>query len=394
MRASMNERASVEAWLAALEHPAADRDYKPGHARMHALLEGLPLRRPRLRIRIAGTNGKGSTAWMLAAGLCAAGLRVGLYTSPHILRFNERIRIDGRPLGDAALLAQLARIAPRALECGASWFEAATALALTCFSAAGVDVEILEAGVGARLDATTAVAADMALITPIGLDHQAWLGETLAAIAHEKAHAASGCEFAFSAPQTQEAATVLGNIAPHIRFAAPWPKEEALTAPGRHQRINAGLAWAGAAAALEMAGLPEKADAARRAIALACPPGRLQCVTIGQAELWLDAAHNRHALEALLPWLADQPRFDAIVVFTREDRSLEDGLALLRPFARALRDGRDAAQAGEELASLLERMPQGRFLALGSFRTLASIAARFPEAARALACEIPAASEG
>jgi len=172
---------TIDQWLEQLGQPAADRDYKPGHERMHDLLAPLAetnqLKQPKLRIRIAGTNGKGSTAFMLANALQACGLKVGLYTSPHILQFNERIRINGEPVSDTALLQGIEQLMPRALEIGASYFETATALALKQFSDLEVDVEILEAGVGARLDATTAVEADVALITPIGLDHQGWLGE-------------------------------------------------------------------------------------------------------------------------------------------------------------------------------------------------------------------------
>jgi len=96
----LQKSSSIEAWLSGLGAPAADRDYKPGHERMQALLKSMHLTRPNLRIRIAGTNGKGSTATMLAAALESCGLKVGLYTSPHIHRFNERIRISGNPVSD------------------------------------------------------------------------------------------------------------------------------------------------------------------------------------------------------------------------------------------------------------------------------------------------------
>ncbi|MDX8398072.1 MAG: bifunctional folylpolyglutamate synthase/dihydrofolate synthase, partial [Mariprofundaceae bacterium] len=189
---------SIDSWLAQLGQPNADRDYKPGHERMLDLLKPLTCTRPKLRIRIAGTNGKGSTAFMLAAGLQAAGLKVGLYSSPHVLSFNERIRINGAEISDQALLTLLTGIMPIALDVGASYFEVATALALQHFSQTEVDVEILEAGVGARLDATTAVTADMALITPIGLDHEAWLGNTILQVAQEKSYALKGCRWALS----------------------------------------------------------------------------------------------------------------------------------------------------------------------------------------------------
>ncbi|PIQ34468.1 MAG: hypothetical protein CO186_11985 [Zetaproteobacteria bacterium CG_4_9_14_3_um_filter_49_83] len=159
--------------------PAADRDYRPGHERMLALLHHFPAGQPKLRIRVAGTNGKGSTSNFVAAALQALGYRVGLFTSPHISQFNERIRINGEPVADELLAEKLSQMVPTALEIGASYFEVATALALRCFAEAAIEVEVFEAGVGARLDATTALPSDLALLTPIGLDHQAWLGDTL-----------------------------------------------------------------------------------------------------------------------------------------------------------------------------------------------------------------------
>jgi dihydrofolate synthase/folylpolyglutamate synthase len=137
-------------------------------------------------VHIAGTNGKGSTAAMVAAGARAAGFRTGLYTSPHLARFAERIRIDGVPIADDALAVALAR----ALVENLTFFETATLAALLAFEAAGCEFVVLEVGLGGRLDATNIVPGERLLataITSIGLDHQQWLGETRAAIAREKA---------------------------------------------------------------------------------------------------------------------------------------------------------------------------------------------------------------
>ncbi|WP_018293811.1 bifunctional folylpolyglutamate synthase/dihydrofolate synthase [Mariprofundus ferrooxydans] len=353
--------------------PSADRDYLPGHERMQALLSGIRQHRPRLRIRIAGTNGKGSTAFMLAAALQSAGLTVGLYTSPHILCFNERIRIQGEPVSDALLLAAMQRLMPAALDAGASYFETATALALDLFAVAGVDVEILEAGVGARLDATTAVPADMALITPIGLDHQAWLGDTVAAVASEKAFVMQGCRWSTSAPQTEAVVAVLDAFNPLVKYCDILHWRE-LAVAGVHQQINASLAYAAAEQLQEM--LPEMdMDIAREAIAACHVPGRLQPVQVGGARVWLDAAHNRHAIEALLPGLsALADPFDAILVFTREDRSLEQELALLAPYAREIVHSRgETDTALRALRQVIEHYPHGSFLVLGSFITVAAI---------------------
>jgi len=368
---------NIEAWLEQLGQPSADRDYLPGHARMQALLSGICQHRPRLRIRIAGTNGKGSTAFMLAAALESAGLTVGLYTSPHILRFNERIRIQGEPVHDDVLHAAMQRLMPAALQAGASYFETATALALEIFASAKVDVEILEAGVGARLDATTAVPADMALITPIGLDHQVWLGNTVVAVASEKAYVMQGCRWSISAPQSPQVAAVLQAFDSDVKYCdvIPWPQ---LAVAGRHQQTNASLAYAAVQQLYDM--LPDMdLTIARQAIAACRVPGRLQPIQIGTANVWLDAAHNRHAIEALLPSLgALADPFDAILVFTREDRSLEQELVLLAPYAREIIHrrgdaGGDTHAAVRALQQSIARNPHGSFLVLGSFITVAAI---------------------
>ena len=370
----MIEKGSVEAWLSGLGAPAADRDYKPGHARMHDLLSGMELRSPSLRIRIAGTNGKGSTAQMLAAGLAAAGLRVGLYTSPHIHAFNERIRIAGDPVSDVQLLEFLPAIVERAMQIGASYFEVATALALRAFSDAQVDVEILEAGVGARLDATTAVPADMALLTPVALDHQAWLGNSLAEIASEKAHVFDGCRWRISVVQTAEVKAVVDGLIEGVAYAEPVLLH--LSMRGAHQQVNAGLALAGLDILRDEGMVSLSRQDAEQAVCTASLNGRMQEVGRGSQCFWLDAAHNRHAVEALLPELQAFGLFDAVFVFTREDRDLSDTFALLRPLTKRLLSDRQGVDATyPSITQALEKETDkegGRFLVLGSFITVAA----------------------
>lgn len=367
---------NIESWLEQLGQPAADRDYKPGHARMHDLLATLKLNRPKLRIRIAGTNGKGSTAFMLSNALQACGLKVGLYTSPHILCFNERIRINGEPLSDAALLSLIKAMMPTALEVGASYFETATALALKHFSDAKVDVEVLEAGVGARLDATTAVDADVALITPIGLDHQNWLGDTLEQVALEKAYAMQECDISISAPQTGEAEAILYGFSPKMQMAEveSWPN---LTALGQHQHINASLAMSAVKAMRDSGLVACDIDKAKSAIETTQIPGRLQSIKVAGATLWLDAAHNSHAVEALLPTLKNL-NLDTIFVFTREDRDLRECIPLFRQCAKRVvgADGSifDAGYSTitDALIKELDNNPSGNHLILGSFLTVSA----------------------
>jgi len=383
-----SKQGSVEAWLQGLGAPAADRDYKPGHARMLGLLDGMQLCRPALRIRVAGTNGKGSTSHMLAEGLGAAGLKVGLYTSPHIHHFNERIRIAGQPVSDAWLLQLLPPLVQQAMRIGASYFEVATALALQCFSNARVDVEILEAGVGARLDATTAVAADMALLTPVALDHQAWLGDSLEDIAAEKAHVFDGCRFRLSAAQDAPVRRIIDAGTTDVSYVGPGNGAEygqtveiRPAMPGAHQQGNAALALA-AIDALQKAGLVDAggtcSQAMRKAVSATVVAGRLQQVRLGGQHFWLDAAHNRHALDALMPELRRMAPFDAVFVFTREDRDLRDALGMLRELGGRLISGSpsdDADVLHDSIGDALDeecRAQQGRYLILGSFITVAA----------------------
>ena len=366
---------SIEQWLEQLGQPSADRDYKPGHQRMHDLLAPLSqtnqLKRPKLRIRIAGTNGKGSTAFMLAAALQACGLKVGLYTSPHILQFSERIRINGKAISNDALLSLIEAMMPNALKIGASYFEMATALALKHFSDQQVDVEILEAGVGARLDATTAVDADMALITPIGLDHQAWLGDTIESVADEKSYVADGCKMVLSAVQSDVVMPILKQRASKLIVVEP-DTSLSLSMPGDHQKQNAALALNAAKCLLEKGLICGSMDQIKHAIESTVVTGRLQKIQIGEATIWLDAAHNRHAVEALLPTLKTL-NLDVIIIFTREDRSLADSLPLLASATQQIITDIDYPNVTEALNTELQSCPNGRFLILGSFITVASV---------------------
>jgi len=381
-----NKPEHIERWLEALGSPSADRDYKPGHERLLELLGHITQHRPLLRVRVAGTNGKGSTSFMLAAALKASGLKVGLYTSPHILEFNERIRIDGTPVSTDKLWQSLELLMPVALDAGASYFETATALALDQFARQSVDVEILEAGVGARLDVTTAVAADLALITPVALDHQAWLGDTLAEIAQEKAYVMSGCSHCISAPQPDEVAKILHAFNAEISVCDTRQSWDGLALAGMHQQGNASLVWSALQCLAAEGG--EKAihidlPAAHLAILQCRVPGRLQHLVVGSAHVWIDAAHNNHAIQALLPSLKSMADpFDAILVFTREDRSLAEMLPLLATYTTRLISNDEASlnDANEEppatiLAQQIEQKPDGRFLVLGSFITVASVLA-------------------
>ncbi|MFH1212527.1 MAG: folylpolyglutamate synthase/dihydrofolate synthase family protein [Candidatus Neomarinimicrobiota bacterium] len=165
-----------------------DRGIKPGLERIQKLLAGLDNPQNSYKtIHVAGTNGKGSTSVIIAGILRAAGFRVGLYTSPHLIRFNERIRVDSQLIGDDYIVRflQLWRVLIDRFDC--SFFEATTALAMDFFRSAKVDYAIMETGMGGRFDATNVGRPEVSVITPIGRDHQEFLGTRLAQIAFEKA---------------------------------------------------------------------------------------------------------------------------------------------------------------------------------------------------------------
>lgn len=172
------------AWIETL-HP---RKIELGLTRVHAVLDRLQLRQPNFRtITVTGTNGKGSAVAMLEACLRAAGYRVGTYTSPHLIRYNERVRVDGVDATDAALCAAFERIEAGRGDIPLTYFEFGTLAAFDQFARANIDVAVLEVGLGGRLDAVNAIDADAAMITSIGIDHVQWLGDTREAIGREKA---------------------------------------------------------------------------------------------------------------------------------------------------------------------------------------------------------------
>ncbi|HTU11787.1 MAG TPA: folylpolyglutamate synthase/dihydrofolate synthase family protein [Allosphingosinicella sp.] len=278
-------------------------------------------------LHVAGTNGKGSTCAFLRAALEAAGLKVHAYTSPHLVRFNERIRLAGRLIGDELLADLLAEVFEAAGAMELSFFEATTAAAFLAFARAPADACIVEVGLGGRLDATNVIAAPIVCgIAQLGHDHHFFLGDTLEAIAGEKAGIAkAGAPLVtLSYPDTleavirdrAEAAGALwlprgrawhaevrdgrlhyGDI--HGSLALPLPR-----LAGAHQATNAALA---VAMLRHQAGLAVPESALRAAMGWAEWPARLQPLSPGpvrdllprDAELWIDGAHNPAAARAV-----------------------------------------------------------------------------------------------
>lgn len=181
------EQRSLSEWLAYLEllHPS---EIELGLDRIAAVAKTLKLTRPAKKvITIAGTNGKGSTVAITEALLGHKGRRVGAYTSPHLLQYNERVRIDGQPVDDETLCAAFAAIDRARGDISLSYFEFGTLAALLVFEQAELDFALLEVGLGGRLDAVNIVTSDLAIISSIAIDHQSWLGDSREQIAPEKA---------------------------------------------------------------------------------------------------------------------------------------------------------------------------------------------------------------
>ena len=261
---------------------------------------------------MAGTNGKGSICTFLEAGLKAAGLRCGLYTSPHLLSWTERIRIDASPIAAPELRRILETLQPLGLQFDLTPFELITAAAFVAFAEASVELAVLEVGLGGRLDATTCHPQRPLIgFASIGLDHTEVLGSTAAAIAAEKAGVLEpGCR-AFSARQSPEVTAVLEAEAERRGAALSWvepldPGTWSLGLAGKVQHSNAAVALA-LLHALAGEGWPISAAAIREGFAAARWPGRLQPWHWQGRPLLLDGAHNLPAAERLRTELDGHP---------------------------------------------------------------------------------------
>jgi dihydrofolate synthase/folylpolyglutamate synthase len=311
----------IRALLALLEHP---------HASFPAILVG-------------GTNGKGSTAAMLEAMLRAHGRRVGMTTSPHLVRPEERVRIDGRDVSEHELGALLERVrdacrrglADGSLAAHPSFFEVITAAALVGFRDAKVDAAVLEVGLGGRLDATNATDPVASAIVSIDLDHVATLGGTLAAIAAEKVEIARAGRPLVSGVTQEEALSVLRarcrEIGAILVPAPSLPSGLAPPLPGAHQRGNAAVAVATLRAASPALGLEVREGAVREGLASTRWPGRLQRIA-GAPEIILDGAHNPAGARALAEFLSGMrgPR-PVLLLASMQDKDIEGLVAPLLP---------------------------------------------------------------
>ncbi len=302
-------------------------------------------------IHIAGTNGKGSTAAALASIFHTAGIPAGLYTSPHLHSFTERIRIDSQQIAEAEVVELIEMLRPHAEALRTTFFEFTTAMALLCFYRRGVQWAILETGLGGRLDATNVVIPELCLITPIALDHTAYLGTELAEVAAEKAGifksavaVISGYQDADVKPILQQRAAQL-NI-PLLQFGHDyhWRSEiDSFTVtgaifsldkvkpalPGVHQQQNLALA-AAAMSYLSSRGLEISLAEIREGLEKVCWPGRLEWLP---ERILLDGAHNPAGAKKLAAYLQQQ-NLDKLhlVVGCKADKQSSELLSELLPF--------------------------------------------------------------
>jgi dihydrofolate synthase/folylpolyglutamate synthase len=367
-------------------------------------------------IHIAGTNGKGSTLAMLRAGLTAAGQRVHAYTSPHLVRFHERIQLAGADISEPALCDLLERTLAANGDASVTFFEATTCAALLAFAETPADVLLLEVGMGGRMDTTNVVDQPcLTVITPVALDHQAFLGDSLAQIAGEKAGILKRGVPCVVARQQETAEQVIEQKAarlgvPLLVHGQHWNCREEhgrlvyedetglldLPLPalrGRHQIDNAGTALA----ALRQLGQGEATCEA--AMTKPTWPARMQRLRAGplakaapQAELWLDGGHNAHAAAAIaatLHSLPDRPTHLVFGMLANRDPGTflaplvgaaagittvpipgEAGAADPQSLATAARDLGFAATAASSVASALDTItatqPAARILICGS----------------------------
>ena len=325
---------------------------KLGLENIRELLSRIGNPQERLRIiHIAGTNGKGSTAAALASIFHAAGVPAGLYTSPHLHHFSERIRIDTQQITESEVVELIEELRPHAEALRTTFFEFTTAMALLCFQRRGVHWVILETGLGGRLDATNIVTPELCLITPIALDHTAYLGTTLAEVAAEKAGIFKPGVAVISAQQDPEVTAVLQQRAeqlslPLSQFGYDYHyRNEAelftvsaaaflldnveTTLIGAHHQQNLALA-AVAADYLSNSGLEVSPAAIREGLEKVRWPGRLEWLP---DQILLDGAHNPAGAKKLAAYLQLQS-LDGLhlVIGCKADKQTDEILSELLPF--------------------------------------------------------------
>jgi dihydrofolate synthase/folylpolyglutamate synthase len=371
---------ALDAWLTRLEqrHP---RSIELGLDRVGRVWRALGAPRPAARVvTVGGTNGKGSTVAFLEAAASACGWHVGTYTSPHLWRYNERIRIDGREADDAAIVAAFERVEAARGDTPLTYFETGTLAALLLMAQAHppLDLAVLEVGLGGRLDAVNVVDADVAVVTTVALDHQDWLGDDRDTIGREKAGIArTGRPLVVGeiapAQGLLSAAKALGadvrrvgtdfaveGAAGDRRFRigdARAALPDALPLPAPCQWDNAATALAALALVAASSGTAVDLGRAARGLAAARLAGRLQRLH-GSPEVIVDVGHNPQAAAALAQWLASSGggRATDAVFSALADKDIAGVVRELRDHVRhwhvaGLADAGPRGLAGEAVAA-------------------------------------------
>ncbi len=330
---------SLKDWLQRLEsrHPV---EIDLGLERVAAVAQKLGLLERHIHtFSIAGTNGKGSVATVLTAGLLANGFSVGTYTSPHLRRFNERILIDGKEVDDAAIVAAFEAVEVARKAISLTYFETTTLAALWLFRERAVDQQVLEVGLGGRLDAVNIIDADVSVITSIGLDHTDWLGDTREVIAVEKAGIARNdrpCIVADVDPPATLAAALLERGARAQYFGRDWQisEGELKTVEGRIVQLPEPLGLlesniGAALQAMESSGVGEITDGLLEAVSKVRLAGRLSVLEVNGLRVILDVAHNTESVRRLVDFLRKNPCQNATraIMGVMRDKPVRDMIA-------------------------------------------------------------------
>jgi dihydrofolate synthase/folylpolyglutamate synthase len=392
----VNDRARADAVYADLLTRQGERWVQPRVERTQRLLDLLdnPQRTYRV-VHVTGTNGKTSTSRIIESLLRAHGLRTGLFTSPHLERFTERITVDGEPAGDAAVADAWDELAPfvglvdaeldAAGEAPLTFFELLTALAFVVFADAPVDVGVIEVGMGGSWDSTNTADGDVAVFAPIDIDHADRLGDTIAEIAAVKSGIIKDGAAAVSARQDAAAEAVLRAAAAErgatiafegedfaltadrlavggqqisVRGLAGVYDDEYLPLYGPHQARNAALAIAAVESLIGGGAQPIAGDVLAEGLAVATSPGRLQLVGIAPTVV-VDAAHNPHGAHALVDALRTSFDFDewGVVLGVLADKDAAGIVAELAPIAAhvfATAPDSERASEADAVADLVE----------------------------------------
>ncbi|MGW8483507.1 bifunctional folylpolyglutamate synthase/dihydrofolate synthase [Microbacterium sp. NPDC055903] len=393
----MSDRSRADAVYEALLTRAGERWVQPRKERTARILTLLddPQRTYRV-VHITGTNGKTSTARIIESLLRAHGLRTGLFTSPHLERFTERIMIDGEPIADAAVADAWDEIEPfvdivdaeleAAEDAPLTFFELLTVLAFVAAADAPVDVLVLEVGMGGEWDSTNTADGDVAVFAPIDIDHADRLGETITEIAEVKAGIIKEGAAVVSAQQPAEAEAVLRRVAAEksatiafdgadfglaeqklavggqlltIRGLAGQYVEEYLPLYGAHQGHNAALAVAAVESLIGGGAQAIAGDIITEGLQGATSPGRLQLLGIAPTVV-VDAAHNPHGAAALAQALGDSFDFDewGLVLGILSDKDAAGIVAAIAPAAAhvfATAPDTDRASDADAIADLVEQ---------------------------------------